>query len=83
MKERTPGLRLAKAIEDVARELQLPVVRQSSAWPSVAGLVPAKVGCVCGFGPVCRDRGTSKEAVQRVSLVQRAFLLAAFLSKPL
>ena len=50
MKERTPGLRLAKAIEDVARELQLPVVRQSSAWPSVAGLVPAKVGCVCGFG---------------------------------
>ena len=38
MKERTPGLRLAKAIEDVARELQLPVVRhlrhgcRSQAW---------------------------------------------------
>ena len=82
MKERAQGLRLAKAIEEVSRELQLPVGHHSSVWPSVAGLVPAKVGCVCGFGPVCRDRDTSKEAVQRVSLVQRALLLAAFLSKP-
>ena len=81
MKERAQGLRLAKAIEEVSRELQLPVGHHSSVWPSVAGLVPAKVGCVCGFGPVCRDRDTSKEAVQRVSLVQRALLLAAFLSK--
>ena len=82
MKERAQGLRLVKAIEEVSREPQLPVGHHSSAWPSVAGLVPAKVGCVCGFGPVCRDRDTSKEAVQRVSLVQRALLLAAFLSKP-
>ncbi len=82
MKERAQGLRLVKAIEDVSRELQLPVGHHSSAWPSVAGLVPAKTGCVCGFGPVCRDRGTAKEAVQRVSLVQRALLLAAFLAKP-
>jgi len=81
MKERAQGLRLVKAIEEVSRELQLPVGHHSSVWPSVAGLVPAKVGCVCGFGPVCRDRDTSKEAVQRVSLVQRALLLAAFLSK--
>ena len=82
MKERAPGQRLAKAIEEVSQELQLPVGHHSSAWPSVAGLVPAKVACVCGFGPVCRDRGTAKEAVQRVSLVQRALLLAAFLAKP-
>ena len=82
MKDRASGLRLAKEVEAVAQELQLPVGHQSSAWPSVAGLVPARVACLCGIGPVCRDRGTSREAVQRVSLVQRALLLAAFLSKP-
>ena len=82
MKERAPGLRLAKAFEGVAQELQLPVKHQSSAWPSIAGLVPAKVACICGAGPVCRDRGTAREAVQRVSLVQRTLLLAAFLCKP-
>ena len=82
MKERAAGLRLAKALEEVCRGLELPVGHHSSAWPSVAGLVPARTGCVCGLGPVCRDRGTSTEAVQRVSLVQRALLLAAFLGKP-
>ena len=81
MKERAAGLRLAKVIEEMCRELELPVGHHSSAWPSVAGLVPARTGCVCGLGPVCRDRGTATEAVQRVSLVQRALLLAAFLSK--
>ena len=82
MKERAQGLRLARAFEDVARTLELPAGHHSSAWPSVAGLVPAKVACICGLGPVCRDRGTSREAVQRVSLVQRALLLATFLSRP-
>ncbi|MDE0333654.1 MAG: ATP-grasp domain-containing protein [Defluviicoccus sp.] len=81
MKERAAGMRLARALEAVCRDLELPVGHHSSAWPSVAGLVPARVGCVCGLGPVCRDRGTAAEAVQRVSLVQRALLLAAFLSE--
>ncbi len=82
MKARAQNLRLAKAFEEVAGTLELPAGQHSSAWPSVAGLVPAKVACLCGLGPVCRDRGTSREAVQRVSLVQRALLLATFLSEP-
>ena len=82
MRERAPGLRLAKALEEVGRELQLPMSRQSSVWPSAAGLVPARIACICGIGPVCRDRGTALEAVQRISLVQRTLLLAAFLAKP-
>ena len=82
MKERAAGLRLAKALEEICKELELPVGHHSSAWPSVAGLVPARTGRICGLGPVCRDRGTAMEAVQRVSLVQRALLLASFLSKP-
>ena len=81
MKERAAGVRLAKTLEELCRDLELPVGHHSSAWPSVAGLVPARVGCVCGLGPVCRDRGTAAEAIQRVSLVQRALLLAAYLGK--
>ena len=80
MKERAAGLRLTRNLEEVCRGLELPVGHHSSAWPSVAGLVPARIGCVCGLGPVCRDRGTATEAVQRVSLVQRSLLLAAYLS---
>ena len=82
MKARSQNLQLAKAFEEVAGKLELPAGRHSSAWPSVAGLVPARVACICGLGPVCRDRGTSREAVQRVSLVQRVLLLATFLSRP-
>ena len=82
MKERAAGLRLARAFEEVAGKLELAAGRHASVWPSVAGLVPARVAAICGLGPACRDRGTSREAVQRVSLVQRALLLATFLSRP-
>ena len=79
MKERAAGLRLAKALEGVSEGFKLPIDRESSTWPSVAGLVPAKVGCMCGAGPVCREGGTPHEAVQRVSFVQRTLLMAEYL----
>ena len=81
MKERRANLRLAKSLADIASAWDMPLKRESSVWPSVAGLVPAKTGCVCGVGPVARHLGTPQEAVQRISLVQRTLLLAEFLAK--
>jgi hypothetical protein len=81
MKERRSTLQLAKQLSRVAEEWEIPFKRESSVWPSVAGLVPAKTACLCGVGPVARDVGTPQEAVQRISLVQRTLLLAEFLTK--
>ncbi|MCK4659015.1 MAG: ATP-grasp domain-containing protein [Phycisphaerae bacterium] len=81
MKERRGNLRLAKSLADVAEQWDIPLKRESSVWPSVAGLVPAKTACLCGIGPVARDLGTPHEAIQRISLVQRTLLLAEFLAK--
>lgn len=83
MPERRGTIRLAKELENVAAEWGIPIKRESSVWPSVAGLVPAKTACLCGIGPVARDLRTPNEAVQRISLVQRTLLLAQFLAKQL
>jgi D-alanine-D-alanine ligase len=83
MRERRGNLQLARAMERVAADWEIPLTHESSVWPSVAGLVPAKVACVCGVGPVARDLGTPHESVQRISLVQRTLLLAQFLLKEL
>ncbi|MEK6236157.1 MAG: ATP-grasp domain-containing protein [Planctomycetales bacterium] len=81
MKERRATDRLAKAMTDTAREWEIPLPRESSVWPSVAGLVPASVGVVCGLGPVAQNIYTTDESVDRVSLLQRTLLLAQFLAK--
>jgi len=79
MKSRRENRRLAKELAQVAAEWEIPFDRDSSHWPSVAGLVPASVGVVCGVGPVARSLYTPQEAVQRISVLQRALLLAEFL----
>ncbi|MHC4695491.1 MAG: M20/M25/M40 family metallo-hydrolase [Planctomycetota bacterium] len=81
MKERRANTRLAKSLVDLASQWEMPLKRESSVWPSVAGVVSSKTACVCGVGPVARDLGTPNEAVQRMSLVQRTLLLAEFLAK--
>lgn len=58
------------------------MARGSSAWPSVAGLVPSRTPCVCGLGPVAFDVQTPHERVQRISLVQRTLVLADYLATP-
>jgi D-alanine-D-alanine ligase len=83
MPERRATLRLVKQFGDVAAEWDIPLKRESSTWPSVAGLVPAKTACLCGIGPVARNLRTPSEAVQRISLVQRTLLLAQFLARQL
>jgi D-alanine-D-alanine ligase len=81
MKERRANTRLAKSLVDLANEWEMPLKRESSVWPSVAGVVPSKTACICGVGPVARDLGTPSESVHRASLVQRTLLLAEFLAK--
>lgn len=79
--ERRANQRLAKALASVAEELEIPFKRESSVWPSVAGLAPAQCGCVCGVGPMARDLGTPHESVQRISLIQRTLLFARYLAE--
>lgn len=81
MPERRSGLRLARSFESIAATWDVPLKHTSSAWPSVAGLVPARVACLCGLGPVARDLRTPNEAVQRIGLVQRTLLLSDFLMR--
>ena len=81
MKERRTNARLAQSFVDLATEWEMSFKRESSVWPSVAGVVPAKTACICGVGPVARDLGTPHESVQRASLVRRTLLLAEFLTK--
>jgi D-alanine-D-alanine ligase len=81
MKERIGNTRLAKALETVANEWEMSFSKDSSLWPSVAGLVPAKATVVCGLGPAARDLYTPKEAVNRTNLIQRTLLLALFLEQ--
>jgi D-alanine-D-alanine ligase len=81
MNERRATRRLAKAIEAVAEKWEIPLKRESSVWPSVAGLVPAPTGVLCGLAPVARDIYTPDESVDRISLMQRTLLLAEFLAR--
>ena len=79
MADRPTNGPLVEALEAAAARWEIPLERESSAWPSVAGLVPADTAVVCGMAPVTRDRGTPNEAVQRISLVQRTLLLSEYL----
>lgn len=79
MKERRANTRLAKTLSDVAAEWEIPLKRESSVWPSVAGLAPASTGAVCGIAPVARNVYTPDESVDRISLMQRTLLLAELL----
>ncbi len=80
MKERRTNLRLARQLADTAATWDIPLEQESSLLPSVGGLVPYRVPVVCGVGPVARDLYTPREAVNRVSLIQRALLLTEFLA---
>ena len=81
--ERAAGRRLAGELTRVAGGLDIVLKRGTSAWPSVAGLVPADKACVCAVGPAARDLRTPQEAVKRITLVQRSLVLAEFLASRL
>jgi D-alanine-D-alanine ligase len=79
MRERRINAGLAKKLRKMAKTWDLALETESSLWPSVAGLVPSTTPVVCGLGPVAKDLNTSKEAVQRISLMERTLLLSEFL----
>jgi D-alanine-D-alanine ligase len=81
MKERTSNIRLAKSLESVAKEWEMPWSKDTSLWPSVGGLAPTKTSTICGLGPAAKDLYTPREAVNRTSLIQRILLLALFLAQ--
>jgi D-alanine-D-alanine ligase len=81
MVKRPANQRLAESLAEVASQWDIPFGRESSLWPSVCGLVPSTVAAVCGLGPVAQDLYTPREAVERISLLQRTLLLAEFLAK--
>jgi D-alanine-D-alanine ligase len=81
MRESKRTAELAREFASVAERWEIAAKRESSAWASVAGLVPPKTPCLCGVGPVAHDLGTPHEAVKRISLVQRTLLLAEFLAE--
>jgi D-alanine-D-alanine ligase len=81
MPERRAGVRLGKRLESIASSSEIPLKRSSSAWASVAGLVPAGTACVCGLGPETASPRAPHEAVHRLSLIQRTLLLADFLAQ--
>jgi D-alanine-D-alanine ligase len=81
MKNRSANKRLVAELAEVASNWEIPFGKESSLWPSVAGLVPSTTPVVCGLGPVTRDAYTPNEAVERISLLQRTLLVAEFLAK--
>jgi D-alanine-D-alanine ligase len=83
MKERRQNLQLAKKISTIAERWEIPIGKETSVWPSVGGLVPAKVPVVCGIGPSSKDLYTPQEAVNRTGLIQRTLLITQFLAQDL
>ncbi|MBD3336875.1 MAG: D-alanine--D-alanine ligase, partial [Candidatus Eisenbacteria bacterium] len=81
MGEGRASLRLARDLVRTAEEWGIPIRKDSSLLPSAAGLVGSRIGAICGIGPVARDLYTPQEAVLRLSLLQRALLLAQFLAR--
>ena len=79
MQHRPGNQPLVDALEVAAAMRDIGVETESSAWPSVAGLVPEGTAVVCGVSPAMKDGGTPEEAVQRISLVQRTLLLTEYL----
>jgi D-alanine-D-alanine ligase len=79
LRENRKSTELRRALDRVAKRWDIPLRTETSVWPSVAGLVPDDTPCVCGLGPAARDLSTPTEAVERLSLVQRALLLTQFL----
>ncbi len=83
MNETPETLGLYRQFAEVAADLEIPLKRDSSTWPSAGGLIPEGIPVLCGVGPVARELRTPNESVQRISLIQRTLVLAEFLARRL
>lgn len=79
MTDKKSNIRLLNTLNDIAMQWDIPLSKESSLMPSVAGLVPRSISVVCGLGPVAHNLYTSREAIERISLVQRTLLLSQLL----
>ena len=64
---------------EVAAAWDIPFGVDSSVWPSVGGLAQQGTPVICGMGPMVRELYTAREAVERISIVQRTLLLSEYL----
>lgn len=80
LQERRRNLQLYKRLTASAGAWEIPLAKESSLWPSAAGLVPTRIPALCGIGPTAINLHTPQEAIERISLVQRTLLLTEFLS---
>jgi D-alanine-D-alanine ligase len=79
MKDRVANKRLARTLSNISSQWEIGLKSDSSLWPSVGGLVTGRASVVCGMGPVGRNLYTPRESVRRITLVQRALILAQFI----
>jgi D-alanine-D-alanine ligase len=80
LKKSKKGEALYRNIKEIADQWEIPLDKEFSLSPSVGGLAPSKVPVICGVAPIARDVDTPQEAVLRISVLQRALLLAQYLS---
>jgi hypothetical protein len=79
MKVKKRGNLQIEALENIANQWDMPLETVSSLWPSVGGLVKQGTPVICGMGPSVKDLYTSRECIERVSLIQRTLLLSQYL----
>ncbi len=79
MKTRKVDNPLLDSLRDTANQWDIPLRKETSLWPSVAGLVKQGTPVVCGMGPCVKNMYTSSECVERFSIIQRTLLLAQYL----
>ncbi|MBI4249826.1 MAG: ATP-grasp domain-containing protein [Elusimicrobia bacterium] len=81
MIRRPSSAALLRTLAEAARRWDIPLNHESSAWPSAGGFAPDSAPVICGLGPVADALYTPREAVSRISLVQRTLLLAQVLAE--
>jgi D-alanine-D-alanine ligase len=79
LKTRKKNNSLLDELSDISGKWSIPFAVDSSVWPSVGGLVRQGTPVICGMGPYARDHYTMKEAVERISIIQRTLLLSQYL----
>jgi len=83
MKTKKRGNTQIGSMQNIARQWEIPFVLESSVMPSVGGLIKQGTPVLCGMGPCARDLYTSRECIERVSLIQRTLLLSQYLASKL
>ena len=79
MTDRPGNQELARELIAIADSWDISLAHDTSTQSSVAGLIPEGIRVVSGMAPQARDLHTPQEAVQRISVVQHALILAEFL----